>query len=35
MDEAEARRQMEAIWSPDENDHPAAPAWAAFVRGDN
>ena len=33
MDEAEARRQMEAIWSPEENDHPAAPVWAAFVRG--
>ena len=34
MDEAEARRQMEAIWSPEETDHPAAPAWAAFVRGE-
>jgi uncharacterized protein (TIGR01244 family) len=34
MDEAEARGQMEAIWSPDENDHPAAPVWAAFVRGE-
>ena len=34
MDEAEARRQMEAIWSPDENDHPDAPAWAAFVKGE-
>lgn len=34
MDEAEARRHMEAIWSPEENDHPAAPAWAAFIRGD-
>ena len=31
MDEAEARRQMEAIWSPEDNNHPAAPAWAAFV----
>ena len=34
MDEGEARRQMEAIWSPDENDHPDAPKWAAFVRGE-
>jgi uncharacterized protein (TIGR01244 family) len=34
MDEAEARRQMETIWSPDENDHPDAPKWAAFVRGE-
>jgi uncharacterized protein (TIGR01244 family) len=33
MDEAEARRQMEAIWSPASNDHPAAPAWAAFLAG--
>ena len=33
MDEAEARAQMERIWSPDENDHPDAPTWAAFVRG--
>jgi uncharacterized protein (TIGR01244 family) len=35
MDEAAARRQMEAIWSPDKSDHPDAPAWAAFVRGEN
>jgi uncharacterized protein (TIGR01244 family) len=34
MDETAARRQMEAIWSPEENDHPAAPAWAAFVKGE-
>ena len=34
MDEGEARRQMEAIWSPDENDHPDAPTWATFVRGE-
>ena len=34
MDEGEARRQMEAIWSPGENDHPDAPKWAAFVRGE-
>ena len=31
MDEATARQQMEMIWSPDDNDHPAAPAWAALV----
>jgi uncharacterized protein (TIGR01244 family) len=35
MDEAAARRQMEAIWSPDTSDHPDAPAWAAFVRGES
>ena len=35
MDEAAARRQMEAIWSPEENDHPAAPVWAAFIRGED
>ena len=34
MDEGEARAQMERIWSPDENDHPDAPKWAAFVRGE-
>jgi uncharacterized protein (TIGR01244 family) len=34
MDETAARRQMEAIWSLEENDHPTAPAWAAFVKGD-
>ena len=34
MDEAAARRQMEAIWSPEKNDHPAAPVWAAFIRGE-
>ncbi|MXP40530.1 hypothetical protein GRI75_02570 [Altererythrobacter soli] len=34
MDEAEARRRLETIWSPDENDHPDAPKWAAFVRGE-
>ena len=33
MDEAEARAQMERIWSPEETDHPDAPKWAAFVRG--
>ena len=35
MDEAQARGQMERIWSPDENDHEDAPAWAAFVRGED
>jgi hypothetical protein len=25
---------MEAIWSPESNDHPAAPVWAAFVAGE-
>jgi uncharacterized protein (TIGR01244 family) len=34
MDEAEARRQMERIWSPEENDRADAPKWAAFVRGE-
>lgn len=35
MDEAAARGQMERIWSPDESDHPDAPRWAAFVRGED
>jgi uncharacterized protein (TIGR01244 family) len=35
MDEADARAQMERIWSPDKNDHPDAPKWAAFVRGED
>lgn len=34
MDEGQARGQMERIWSPDENGHPDAPKWAAFVRGE-
>ncbi|MGX7894129.1 protein tyrosine phosphatase family protein [Tsuneonella sp. HG222] len=34
MDEATARAQMEAIWSPESNGHPDAPKWAAFVRGE-
>jgi uncharacterized protein (TIGR01244 family) len=34
MDEAAARAQMEAIWSPESNRHPDAPKWAAFVRGE-
>jgi protein tyrosine phosphatase (PTP) superfamily phosphohydrolase (DUF442 family) len=31
MPESEARALMEQQWSPDENDHPDAPKWAAFV----
>jgi protein tyrosine phosphatase (PTP) superfamily phosphohydrolase (DUF442 family) len=31
MAEPEARALMERQWSPEANDHPAAPAWAAFV----
>jgi len=31
MPETEARAQMERIWSPDENDHPDAPKWAALI----
>ena len=31
MPEAEARALMEHQWSPDTNDHPDAPAWAAFI----
>jgi uncharacterized protein (TIGR01244 family) len=34
MDAGAARAQMERIWSPEENDHPDAPKWAAFVRGE-
>jgi len=34
MDEAEARGQMERIWSPEASDHPDAPRWAAFIRGE-
>jgi uncharacterized protein (TIGR01244 family) len=33
MEEGAARAELERIWSPDENDHPDAPTWAAFVRG--
>lgn len=33
MPEAEARTLMERQWSPDESDHPDAPAWAAFIAG--
>lgn len=35
MDAAEARRQMERIWSPEENGHKDTPKWAAFLRGEN
>jgi uncharacterized protein (TIGR01244 family) len=35
MNEDEARRQMEQVWLPEENGHPDAPKWAAFVRGEN
>ena len=34
MDADRARGQMERIWSPDENDHKDAPAWAAFLKGE-
>lgn len=32
MPEGEARALMERQWSPETNDHPAAPVWAAFIR---
>ncbi|MCB5425689.1 protein tyrosine phosphatase family protein [Altererythrobacter sp. CC-YST694] len=31
MAKAEARALMERQWSPLTSDHPAAPAWAAFI----
>jgi uncharacterized protein (TIGR01244 family) len=31
MAEADARALMERQWSPETNDHPAAPQWAAFI----
>jgi uncharacterized protein (TIGR01244 family) len=31
MPEAEARALMAQQWSPEENDHPDAPTWAAFI----
>lgn len=31
MAEAEARALMEAQWSPDKSDNPAAAVWASFV----
>jgi len=33
MDEGLARALMLMQWDPDTNDHPAAPAWAEFIRG--
>lgn len=35
MPEPEARALMERQWSPETHDHPAAPAWAAFIRERN
>jgi uncharacterized protein (TIGR01244 family) len=35
MDAGEARRQMERIWSPEDNGHKDAPKWAAFLRGED
>ena len=32
MDEAEARAQMEEIWSPETSDDPSADKWAALIR---
>ena len=32
MDEAEARAQMEEIWSPEKSDDPSADKWAALIR---
>ena len=32
MREPQARALMERQWSPERHDHPAAPAWAAFIR---
>ncbi|HSG34475.1 MAG TPA: sulfur transferase domain-containing protein [Sphingomonadaceae bacterium] len=34
MDEGLARALMLMQWDPDTNDHPAAPAWARFIRGE-
>ena len=31
MPEAEARALMERQWSPENNEHPDAPTWAAFI----
>lgn len=33
MAEPQARALMERQWSPETADHPAAPAWAAFIAG--
>ncbi|HEX7712158.1 MAG TPA: protein tyrosine phosphatase family protein [Sphingomonadaceae bacterium] len=35
MVEAEARALMERQWSPETSTHPAGPAWAAFISGEN
>jgi len=35
MAEGEARTLMERQWSPENNGHPDAPAWAAFVKGES
>lgn len=32
MPEREARVLLERQWSPETHEHPAAPAWAAFIR---
>ena len=32
MDEAEARAQMEEIWSPETSDDPSADKWVALIR---
>lgn len=34
MDEAQARGQMEKIWSPETSDYPGADVWAAFIAGE-
>jgi protein tyrosine phosphatase (PTP) superfamily phosphohydrolase (DUF442 family) len=33
MPEPEARALLERQWSPETNDHPDAPTWAAFIKG--
>ena len=35
MEEHLARELMLKQWDPDTNDHPAAPAWAEFIKGGN
>jgi uncharacterized protein (TIGR01244 family) len=35
MAEAEARAVMEQQWSPTNDPHPDAPAWARFIAGDS
>jgi protein tyrosine phosphatase (PTP) superfamily phosphohydrolase (DUF442 family) len=34
MEEELARKLMVQQWEPETNDHPAAPAWAAFIAGE-